>query len=91
MITTLRNQTHKVNTTAFVEMVKQRTIYKDLSTCVKKRPGITYSQAAGTSNSKSNQQMAPHHKETPAALVTNQANQSSPLIPPPTVNNTNRT
>ncbi|GFY37020.1 hypothetical protein TNIN_454881 [Trichonephila inaurata madagascariensis] len=45
------------------------------------RPGFTYSQAAGTSNPKNNQQMAPLRKETPAALVTNQANQSSPLIP----------
>ncbi|GFY77416.1 hypothetical protein TNIN_400891, partial [Trichonephila inaurata madagascariensis] len=42
----------------------------------------TYSQAASTSNFKNILQMAPHHKETPVALVTNQANQSSPLIPP---------
>ncbi|GFY72207.1 hypothetical protein TNIN_341221 [Trichonephila inaurata madagascariensis] len=35
------------------------------------------------------QQMAPHHKGTPVALVTNQANQSSPLTPPITVNNKN--
>ncbi|GFY49877.1 hypothetical protein TNIN_435931 [Trichonephila inaurata madagascariensis] len=47
------------------------------------RPGITYSQAASTFSSKNSQRMAPDHKETPAALLTSQANQSSPLILPP--------
>ncbi|GFS82321.1 hypothetical protein TNCV_3340411 [Trichonephila clavipes] len=39
------------------------------------RPGTSYSQATSTSNSTNTQQMAPHTKGTPAALVTNQANQ----------------
>ncbi|GFW62509.1 hypothetical protein TNCV_589361 [Trichonephila clavipes] len=49
------------------------------------RPGTSYSQAASTSNSTNTQQMAPHVKGSPAASVTNQANQSN-LPLPPTVN-----
>ncbi|GFU56341.1 nucleic-acid-binding protein from transposon X-element [Trichonephila clavipes] len=51
------------------------------------RPGTSYSQAASTSNSTNTQQMTPHVKGTPAALVSNQANQSNlPTHPHPTVN-----
>ncbi|GFT35177.1 hypothetical protein TNCV_352921 [Trichonephila clavipes] len=49
------------------------------------RPGTSYSQAASASNSTKTQQMAPQVKGTPAALVTNQANQST-LPTPPTIN-----
>ncbi|GFU36909.1 uncharacterized protein TNCV_2670851 [Trichonephila clavipes] len=41
------------------------------------RPGTSYSQAASTSNSTNTQQIQPHVKGAPAALVTNQANQSN--------------
>ncbi|GFX25604.1 nucleic-acid-binding protein from transposon X-element [Trichonephila clavipes] len=41
------------------------------------RPGTSYSQAASASNSTKTQQMAPQVKGNPAALLTNQANQST--------------
>ncbi|GFS97387.1 uncharacterized protein TNCV_733291 [Trichonephila clavipes] len=50
------------------------------------RPGTSYSQAASTSNLTKTQQMAPQVKGTPAALVTNQANQSTLPTLPPTIN-----
>ncbi|GFU02376.1 uncharacterized protein TNCV_1238691 [Trichonephila clavipes] len=60
--------------------VNNNTYKKTVNSIV--RPGISYSQAASSSNSKNTQQMTPHDKETPAASVTNQANQSSLLTSP---------
>ncbi|GFT59403.1 nucleic-acid-binding protein from transposon X-element [Trichonephila clavipes] len=64
-----------------VTQVKNNTYTNSVNNIV--RPGIffSYSQAASTSNFKNTQQMTPHDKGTYAALVTNQANQSSLLTP----------
>ncbi|GFY67526.1 uncharacterized protein TNIN_289191 [Trichonephila inaurata madagascariensis] len=51
------------------------------------RPGISFAQAASTSNAQTTQQMAPRDKRNPAVSVTNQASQSNVITPP--INNSN--
>ncbi|GFY51437.1 hypothetical protein TNIN_403331 [Trichonephila inaurata madagascariensis] len=53
------------------------------------RPGISFAQAASTSNAQTTQQMAPRDKRNPAVSVTNQASQSNVITPPINISNNN--